>query len=348
MRIIVPLVAVLALLVIALVGVEALGLRWLFGVALPYAAAALFAGGVVARVVGWARSPVPFRIPTTCGQQKSLPWIAQDKIENPSTTAGVVARMALEVLCFRSLFRNTRTELHGERIEYASNKWLWAAGLAFHYALLVVVLRHLRFFLEPVPFAVVALARLDGFFMVGIPEIYATTAVLVAALGFLFLRRVVTPQLRYISLPTDYFPLFLLLAVALSGAWLRHVAKIDVPAVKAMVMGLVHFSPRPSESVGGAFYVHLFLVSTLLAYFPFSKLVHGAGALLSPTRNLTANTREVRHVNPWNRPLPVHTYAEYEDEFRDRMRDAGLPLETDRPAAAGAAAGAHLVGEKEA
>ncbi len=329
MRVLVPLVAVIALLAVALVGVDALGWRWLFGVVIPYAAAALFVGGVIVRVVGWARSPVPFRIPTTCGQQKSLPWIEQDRIENPSTTAGVVARMALEVLCFRSLFRNTKVEVRDGHLNYASNKWLWAAGLAFHYAFLLVVLRHLRFFVEPVPGFVLALARVDGFFMIGIPEVYATTALLVAALAFLLLRRVVTPQLRYISLAADYFPLFLLLAIGLSGAWLRHVSKIDVPAVKAMLMSLVHFSPRPAEGVGAAFYVHLFLVSTLLAYFPFSKLVHGAGVLLSPTRNLTANTREVRHVNPWNRPLPVHTYEEYEDEFRDRMRDAGIPVEKE-------------------
>src|SRR5512140_2502729 len=151
-----------------MIGAGALGWRLLFGVAVPYAAAAIFVVGVMARVVGWARSPVPFRIPTTCGQQKSLPWIRQARIENPSTTAGVVARMALEVFAFRSLFRNTRTELRDGRLSYASSKWLWAAGLAFHYAFLVVVVRHLRFFLEPVPAAVLAVARMDGFFQVGL------------------------------------------------------------------------------------------------------------------------------------------------------------------------------------
>lgn len=329
MRILVPLLAVLALVAAAMVGAGALGLRLLFGVVLPYAAAAIFVGGVIARVVGWARSPVPFRIPTTCGQQKSLPWIPQARIENPSTTAGVVARMALEVLAFRSLFRNTKAELHGERLAYSSNKWLWAAGLAFHYAFLVIVLRHLRFFLEPIPAFVLALTRADGFFQVGLPAAFLTTFLFLAALAFLLARRLASPPLRYISLATDYFPLFLLLAVGLSGAWVRHVSKIDVPAVKALVMGLVRLSPAPAQGVATAFYVHLFLVSTLLAYFPFSKLVHGAGVWLSPTRNLTANTREVRHVNPWNRPLPVHTYEEYEDEFRERMRDAGIPIEKE-------------------
>ncbi len=331
MRIVVPLLAVVALFLLAL-GVASLGgpgARWLLGVTVPYAAATAFLLGIVVRVVDWARSPVPFRIPTTCGQQKSLPWIRQARIENPSTTWGVVARMALEILAFRSLFRNTRTELRDGRLSYLSSKWLWAAGLAFHWSMLVIVLRHLRFFVEPVPGAVTGLAQLDAFLQLGLPEVQATTVVFLAALGFLLVRRVASPPLRYLSLATDYFPLWLLLAIGLSGAWLRHVSKIDVPAAKAAVMGLVRLAPQPSTALGPLFYAHLFLVCTLLAYFPFSKLVHMAGTFLSPTRNLAANSREVRHVNPWNRPLPVHTYEEYEDEFRARMRDAGLPLEKE-------------------
>jgi len=327
-RIVVPAVAVVLLLLVSFGSGSETG-RWLFGVVIPYAAAAVFVAGVVARVLDWARSPVPFRIPTTCGQQKSLPWIEQSKIENPSTTGGVVARMALEVLCFRSLFRNTKAQLVDGRLAYGSAKWLWAAGLVFHYSFLVILLRHLRFFMEPVPGVVLALSRVDGFLLVGLPVVQATTVLFLVALTFLLVRRVASPPLRYLSLAGDYFPLFLLLAIGATGAWLRHVAKIDVPTAKAMVMGLLSLSPRPAEGLGAVFYAHLLLVSTLLAYFPFSKLVHMAGVFLSPTRNLAANSREVRHVNPWDRPLPLHTYAEYEDEFRDRMRDAGIPLEKE-------------------
>ncbi len=329
MRILVPALTVVVLLLVAFGAAGSEGGRFVLGVAVPYAAAAIFLVGVVARVVGWARSPVPFRIPTTCGQQKSLPWIKQAKIENPSTTAGVVARMALEVFCFRSLFRNTRAQLSDGRLSYGSTKWLWAAGLAFHYAMLVVVLRHLRLFLEPVPAFVLRLARADGFLLVGVPTVQATTVLFLAAAGFLLVRRLWMPPVRYISLAADYFPLFLFLAIGGTGAWLRHVSKIDVPAAKAMVMSLVHLAPQPAAGLGAVFYGHLLLVSVLLAYFPFSKLVHMAGVWLSPTRNLTANSREVRHVNPWNRPLPVHTYEEYEDEFRERMVEAGLPVEKE-------------------
>ncbi len=329
MKIFVAFAAVVVLFLAALVGVDGLGWRWLFGAVVPYLAAALFLAGVVVRVLGWARSPVPFRIPTTCGQQRSLSWIRPASIDNPSTTLGVIARMALEVLAFRSLFRNTKPELRDGRLVYGSTKWLWLGGLAFHYSFLLILLRHLRFATEPIPHFVLAIAQVDGFVQVGLPTIYASTALFVAAATYLFLRRVVTPQVRYISLAADYFPLFLLLAIGASGIWLRHFAKIDIRAVKVMVMSLMRLSPQPSATVSSMFYVHLLFVSTLLAYFPFSKLMHMAGVFLSPTRNLANNNRERHHVNPWNHPVPVHTYEEYEDEFRDRMRDAGLPLEKE-------------------
>ena len=94
-------------------------------------------------------------------------------------------------------------------------------------------------------------------------------------------------------------------------------------------MGLVTFSPVIPQTIGSIFYIHLFLVSALLAYFPMSKLMHMAGVFLSPTRNLANNNRAVMHVNPWNYPVKVHTYAEYEDDFRDKMKAAGLPVEKE-------------------
>ena len=280
-----------------------------------YAGAAVFVLGVIAKVLGWARSPVPFAIATTCGQQKSLPWIKQDKLENPSTAGGVVARVALEALFFRSLFRNTSTQLRDGKLSYLSNKWLWAAGLAFHWSLLAVLLRHARLFFQPPPAFVAAIARVDGFFQIGMPEVYVSSLLFLGAGAFLLARRLVSAQVRYLSLPADYFALALLLAIGVTGFWMRHVSKIDIPAVKDALIGPPIFC------------AHLFLVSVLLAYFPFSKLMHAPGLFLSPTRNLKANSREIRHVNPWNHPVPVHTYEEYEDEFRTRMADAGLPVE---------------------
>jgi nitrate reductase gamma subunit len=238
--------------------------------------------------------------------------------------------MALEILAFRSLFRNTRFDLTGDkRIVYTANVLLWIGALAFHYCLLVILLRHFRFFTEPVPFFVPLLQALDGFFQVGAPRLYLTSILIVAALGYLLFRRLASPQLRYISLPSDYFALFLLLGVAISGDLMRHFFKVDIVKVKELAMGLLSFAPAVPEGIGLPFYIHLFLVSVLVAYFPFSKLMHMAGVFLSPTRNLANDNRMRRHVNPWNYPVEVHTYEEWEEEFKDKMKAAGIPLERE-------------------
>jgi len=303
-------------------------LRLVLGVIVPYAALTTFLAGVSYRVVQWSLAPVPFRIPTTCGQQKSLPWIKAGWLESPYTTAGVVARMALEILLFRSLFRNTKAELRqGPRLVYGENKFLWLGALAFHWSFLVIYLRHLRFFLEPVPRLVLALDKMDSFFQVGAPILYVTDVIMVVALLYLLQRRLADPQVRYISLSADYFALFLILGLALSGIWMRYFTRVDIVAIKQLALGLVTFSPIVPKEVGPLFFVHLFLLSTLVAYFPFSKLMHMGGVFLSPTRNLANNNRRKRHVNPWDYPVKVHTYEEWEAEFRDKIVAAGLPLD---------------------
>jgi nitrate reductase gamma subunit len=320
--------AVIVLFLIAYIGVEAAGLEVLFGIIIPYLAFLTFIVGFIYRILDWARSPVPFQIPSTCGQHKSLPWLDHSKIENPSNTFFVVVRMFLEIFCFRSLFRNTKAELkEGGKLSYEMEKWLWLGAIAFHYSFLVVIIRHLRFFTEPVPFFVTLTETLDGFLQVGLPGIAISGFVLLAAVSYLFLRRILIPQLKYISLAADFFPLFLIMGIAISGILMKHFAKVDVTATKELAMGLVTFQPSVPDGIGGIFYVHLFLVSILMAYFPFSKLMHLGGIFFSPTRNMTANTREIRHVNPWNYPVKVHTYEEYEEEFRDKMIEAGLPVD---------------------
>jgi nitrate reductase gamma subunit len=331
------LVAIPFLAVWALPHVFGIHLEWLFGIVIPYLAAIIFFVGIIYRVVKWAKSPVPFRIPSTCAQQKSLPWIKYgyaEKLDNPATTAGVVGRMILEVLCFRSLFRSTKVEYgYGGNIKYKSSKWLWLAAMGFHYCFLIVLIRHLRFFTEPMPFFVPIIEKVDGFFQFFLPVVYQSGLLLGAALTFLLLRRLLDPKVRYISLPADYFPLFLILTIAGTGILMRYVLKADVVSIKELTMGLVTFRPVIPEGISVFFYIHLFLVSVLLAYFPFSKLMHMAGVFLSPTRNLSNNNRVVRHINPWNPTVKFHTYEEYEDDFREKMVEAGLPVEKELPPA---------------
>lgn len=326
------LMALIAILVLTLL---ALGIAWsgplAYGLAavVPYGAFAVFIAGFVWRILRWAKAPVPFRITTTCGQQASLPWIKGNPLESPASRWGVVGRMALEVFLFRSLFRNSDVAIVGGKPVYGSAKWLWLFGLTFHWSLLVVLVRHLRFFIEPITPWISGLAAVDGFFTIGVPTLYLSSAALLAGATFLFARRIVAPQLKYISLFTDYFALLLLAAIVVTGLLTRHFFPVDLLAVKNLALGWVTFSPAVPAGLGPVFLLHLFLVCVLMAWFPFSKLMHLGGLFLSPTRNLANDNRARRHVNPWNYPVAVHTYEEYEDEFREKMKQAGIPVEKE-------------------
>lgn len=330
MRIMIPLIAVILLISIALLGSSVAGMKIIFTVIFPYAALATFLVGVIYRVMSWAKSPVPFRITTTSGQQKSLPWIKSNPLDNPYSTLQVLGRMALEVLFFRSLFRNTKSELKaGPKLVYGDAKYLWIGALAFHWTFLIIILRHLKFFSEPVPGFVRMIESLDAFFQVGIPVIFATDVIFLAAVFFLFLRRIWDNKIRYISLPADYFPLFMLMSIGITGVLMRYFMKVDLVSIKEMAVGLLSFSPVYNPGIDSLFIIHFFLVTVLIAYLPFSKLMHMGGVFLSPTRNLANNNRAKRHINPWDYPVKVHTYEEWEDEFRDVMKAADMPLEKE-------------------
>ncbi|MCI5144509.1 MAG: menaquinol oxidoreductase [Candidatus Electrothrix sp. AR3] len=329
-----PLAAVIALMLIAWIGSAIPGLQYLFGIAVPYAALILFVGGFCYRVLKWAKSPVPFKIPTTCGQGYSLPWIKRDPLEAPVNTTEVTARMFMEIFLFRSLWRNTKADvLPGPKLTYESSRWLWLFGMAFHYSMLLILLRHLRLFLHPVPFPIFVLEYLDGILQITAPTVYITDAIMLLGLLALLGRRIITRSVRYISLANDYFPLFLLLAIALTGILMRYLlrAGVDIVAIKQLAVGLATFQPTISGDIASIFYVHLFLVSCLLAYFPFSKLMHMGGVFLSPTRNMANDSRMRRHVNPWNPDIKPHSYAGYEDEFRADMVEQGIPVEQELP-----------------
>ncbi|THB68380.1 MAG: menaquinol oxidoreductase [Desulfovibrio sp.] len=311
----------------------------ILGNIVPYAAVVIFVLGFAYRILNWARSPVPFRIPTTGGQQKSHDWIKSNPLDNPPNAGWTVVRMALEVLAFRSLFRNTSMKLHpGPRVSYASAKWLWLFAILFHYCFLVIFIRHFRFFLgtsDPVLWLIDKVEFLDGIMQIGVPRLFMSGVLILVAVGFLLGRRIFDDKVRYISQLADYFPLMLIIGVVGTGIWMRYFGKTDITAVKTLTMGLVTLSPVSDpvalKSVGSIFYIHLFLVCSLLIYFPFSKLMHMGGVFLSPTRNMPNDNRAKHHDNPWNPEPAFHTYAEYEDDFRENMIEVGLPLDNDAP-----------------
>jgi nitrate reductase gamma subunit len=225
-----------------------------------YVAAATLAGGVAWKCWVYARTPQPLKIPIPPA---------------PTTRGGVVLRMALEVTLFRSLFR--------------SNKWIWLFGWLFHVALLAVLLRHLRYFTEPV-WLWVDLVQPFG--------LYAAFAML-AGLGGLWARRFLVDRVRYISSPSDHLMLALLAAIAASGLAMKYVAHTDIVALKAFFLGLMAFDwqPLPADPV---LLVHLALVATLMMVFPVSKLLHAPGVFFSPSLNQVDDARERRHAAGWS------------------------------------------------
>ena len=79
---------------------------------------------------------------------------------------------------------------------------------------------------------------------------------------------------------------------------MNFVARADVISAKAFIMGIVTLCPVniPTDPM---FMVHLALAIILVAYMPFSKLLHAGGIFFSPTRSQVDDCREKRHVNPW-------------------------------------------------
>ncbi len=224
-----------------------------------YLATAVITVGVVYRIRLYAKAPAPLKIPTTPA---------------PVTQTGVVLRMAKEVVFFDSLFK--------------SNKWIWLFGWVFHVSLLLVLLRHLRYFTEPV-WSWVALVQPFG--------LYAGFGML-GGLAALWGRRLIVERIRYISSPSDHLMLLLLMGIAGSGLLMKFVAHTDIVLLKAFVLGLLHFNwqPLPSDPL---LLTHLGLVLGLMFIFPFSKLLHAPGVFFSPTRNQVDNAREKRHLAPW-------------------------------------------------
>lgn len=223
-----------------------------------YTATIVLVAGVAHKVWVYWRTPSPLKIALTPA---------------PITASGVVVRMAREVVLFESLFK--------------SNKWIWALGWMFHIGLLLVLMRHLRYFTDPV-WSWVALMQPIG--------IYAGFAMFIGLAGLL-VRRIVVNRIRYISAPSDYLMLLLLMGIGFSGLMMKFVSHTDIVGVKAFMLGLMYFDWQPLP-LDPPILVHLALVAILMIIFPISKLMHAPGMFFSPSRTMIDNPREKRYVAP--------------------------------------------------
>lgn len=225
-----------------------------------YVATALLVAGVVRKVFIYAKTPAPLKIPTTPA---------------PLTKSGVAWRLFKEVTVFQSLFK--------------ANKWIWIFGWMFHLGLFLVLLRHLRYFVEPVWFWVNWLQPFGK---------YAAFA-MIAGLAGLWARRLLVDRIRYISAPSDHLMLLLLLCIGLSGAFMTFLSNVDVVSLKAFAQGLLYFELQPIPD-NAVLLIHLALVAVLMMIFPISKLLHAPGLFFAPTRNQVDDPREQRHTQGWS------------------------------------------------
>nr|VFK41132.1 MAG: Nitrate reductase gamma subunit [Candidatus Kentron sp. SD]VFK46289.1 MAG: Nitrate reductase gamma subunit [Candidatus Kentron sp. SD]VFK79979.1 MAG: Nitrate reductase gamma subunit [Candidatus Kentron sp. SD] len=243
-------------------------------ISLFYVASFVFIIGLFYRIFEYVRVPAPLKIPTTPA---------------PVNRAGVLLRLSWEVIFFRSLFGGA--------------KWVWLFGWIFHLSLLLIFFRHLRYFVDPVWWWV-ELAQPFG--------VYAGFAMVVALLA-LWARRFFVERVRYISVFSDHFLLFLLIAIAVSGLAMKYLLHTDITTLKDFVLGMMNLDwqelpgEQPGETADFMLLLHLFLVAILMMIFPYSKLMHGVGLFFCPTRNQVDNPRaevglrshKSRHVARW-------------------------------------------------
>ena len=222
-------------------------------------ATAVIIFGLAFKIRQYWVTPAPLKIPTTPA---------------PTTRTGVVFRMAKEVIVFESLFK--------------SNKWIWVFGWMFHMSLALVLARHLRYFQE------------QPWFWVNIIQPFGKYAAFTMVIGLLGLlaRRFVVARVRYISAPSDYLMLIMLIFIGVSGLMMQYIVRPDIIAVKEFFLSWMGLSIG-DLTFSTPLIIHLSLVALLMIVFPFSKLLHAPGIFFSPTRNQVDNPREKRHISKW-------------------------------------------------
>jgi nitrate reductase gamma subunit len=171
---------------------------------------------------------------------------------------------------------------------FKSSKWTWIFGWLFHFGMLLVLVRHLRYFMADVPFWLAAMQPFGKY----------AAFMMVAGLAGLWARRFLVDRVRYISTPSDHLMLALLMGIGISGALMTFVAHTDIIALKGFALGLMRLSPQPVPQ-DPILLAHLAMVAVLMIIFPISKLLHAPGVFFSPTRNQVDNPRERRHLADW-------------------------------------------------
>jgi len=172
-------------------------------------------------------------------------WKAAQRLVEPVAPRARVKACALaatDIVFFNRLFR--------------VNPGLWFGEWVFHATLTLVLLRHLRYMLNPVPACI---------WWVQLPGLIAGYVLPFSLLYILFIR-LFTNQEKYAS-PRNVFFLGLVLVISCIGLLMQTLFKPDIVGVKLFILGLLGFS---SATVPHSilFVLHFSLVLVLIPLLP--------------------------------------------------------------------------------
>ncbi|MEG6586650.1 respiratory nitrate reductase subunit gamma [Dendrosporobacter sp. 1207_IL3150] len=218
------------------------------GQILPYLAGGIFIAGMGWRLWTWLRTPVPFKMTLSPA---------------PVGTAQRFIKIGQELLIFKTLRQSDR------------RLWLWAWMM--HLCLAAIIGGHITgiYFLGQ-QFTALGLSINES---VKLSTILGSLSgiLIFASLVALLYRRTSNAEVKRLSDPADYFDILLLLAVVISGLHMRLTSlEVDLPAIRTYLGSLMTFKPV-STPQNWIFISHYFLVNILLAYLPFSKMLHMTG-----------------------------------------------------------------------
>lgn len=162
-------------------------------------------------------------------------------LPRPSRSPLLIIKMAGDIIFLTRLLK--------------ANDLLWIVEWIFHCSFILVVVRHLRLVLDPVPGWVSFLQT---------PGLIAGYILPVSLMTILAMK--LGKEKGY--LPSyNFFLLVLLLVVGISGLLIKTVFLTDITAIKGFMLGIFTFSPaEPPRSL--LFFAHYLLALILLVYLP--------------------------------------------------------------------------------
>lgn len=206
-------------------------------------ALALCIAGIVWRIVQFARTPQLRHMPLTPA---------------PFSRRGLALRVLSELFLFKTLFH--------------SSIWTWVFAWLFHVGLMWLLLFHINLFAQP---------NWIWLSFIASEAKFASLITMVGLIGLLA-RRIAVPRVRFVSAPSDYLWLLMLLCLVSSGFLMRWTNHNNLESVRHYFSSIVNQLQSEFPS-GGLLIGHLLLAAMLFVVFPFSKLLHAPGFFFSPS-----------------------------------------------------------------